>query len=844
MSGEDWQSVVDLLNEKRELAAREPVVVPTPHDITTNGVLLVQVGTEEILPDYGFTGVPDALNCAGYSRVRWSPGFSCREEIVAALQLMFISSCTYQDLSTVRYQFHPGVLEPQRIDFSGVHPDCVYEIQRADSFSFLQLANVVNPGVRYGSPGQLGSKFVRSGMWIDYREEVVTFVPMSEFVQDRYGGTFGRIVSEEEITNYGGGVLTLGQGGMGHLLRCGGFRSPHEFHDIDLAVLPGDWYKPQLPGPEGGVVTLVAPHNSVAYEENYAAWPKKPFWDSYNVRWTFTFHRSTASTPVAAFTYLPRTVEAGELVTFDGSSSHDEDGTIVLYEWDFGDGGGVMGGSTASHTYTNAGEYTVTLRVTDNDGLWDIATMVVDVSVVNLSAQHNFHQVRPPDSSWDPFSVRLTDGDGNPVAGVPVHFSVGQAPPGAVNHSLSSGDRVLATNVLSSSDGYACVTLCPDSAIAGASRISPDNLYGTYRITASSGDDSCFVPSSVAFAGTANHPPLFVTPLAYLQMPKGSRDTLSLMAHDPDIVAGDCTQLSWSAYSYRVDTALVSLGPNTVDGSQMSLLMLKAPSDVQCPYTEIVTVSVIEEGLMSSSAAPTFHFITVVVVDGQDETREEIGAIEEKWIVKWAEWMMGFKAPIPDWQVLMYGVDNAPVGMQVSLDGKITWQPRSSQVGSHTMTLWGTQPAAASAVRSLNSYDYEQELTVNVVDLPDSDTDTDGDGLTDVQELALDTDPDNPDTDGDGLNDREELVAGTCATNDAECFRIDAFGSVPGTNQLVLNWTTVSGRFYSVYSTTNLLFAAWQTNLLLTLSDGRPGMYTNNPDGRNMFYKVGVDWDD
>lgn len=59
---------------------------------------------------------------------------------------------------------------------------------------------------------------------------------------------------------------------------------------------------------------------------------------------------------------------ANEPVQFDASESSDEDGTIVSYEWDFGDGH-TGTGVTPTHTYTEDGEYTVVLCVTDNEGL-------------------------------------------------------------------------------------------------------------------------------------------------------------------------------------------------------------------------------------------------------------------------------------------------------------------------------------------------------------------------------------------------------------------------------------------------------------------------------------------
>jgi PKD repeat protein len=52
--------------------------------------------------------------------------------------------------------------------------------------------------------------------------------------------------------------------------------------------------------------------------------------------------------------------------TFDGSGSHDPDGTITGYAWDFGDGG-TADTAMASHTFPAAGSYTVELVVTDDD---------------------------------------------------------------------------------------------------------------------------------------------------------------------------------------------------------------------------------------------------------------------------------------------------------------------------------------------------------------------------------------------------------------------------------------------------------------------------------------------
>ncbi len=80
--------------------------------------------------------------------------------------------------------------------------------------------------------------------------------------------------------------------------------------------------------------------------------------------------------PVADFTatQVPDTLT----VDFDASASYDPDGTIVNYDWDFGDGN-VGNGVTVSHTYAGPGSYTVTLTVTGDFGATgqDVQSVVV-----------------------------------------------------------------------------------------------------------------------------------------------------------------------------------------------------------------------------------------------------------------------------------------------------------------------------------------------------------------------------------------------------------------------------------------------------------------------------------
>ena len=87
-----------------------------------------------------------------------------------------------------------------------------------------------------------------------------------------------------------------------------------------------------------------------------------------------------AGNPVASFDYSPTSPHSGQAVNFDARGSYDTYGTIVNYTWDFGDGNNATG-EIAIHTYTDDGDYLVSLNVTDDDGLTDATS--VNITVLN-----------------------------------------------------------------------------------------------------------------------------------------------------------------------------------------------------------------------------------------------------------------------------------------------------------------------------------------------------------------------------------------------------------------------------------------------------------------------------
>lgn len=93
----------------------------------------------------------------------------------------------------------------------------------------------------------------------------------------------------------------------------------------------------------------------------------------------YGFTSPVSNLPPVADAGGPYTGNVGSEVSFDGSGSTDHDGTIVLYEWDFGDSETGVG-VNANHIYTVASTYTVVLTVTDDGGLTDIDTTVATIS--------------------------------------------------------------------------------------------------------------------------------------------------------------------------------------------------------------------------------------------------------------------------------------------------------------------------------------------------------------------------------------------------------------------------------------------------------------------------------
>jgi PKD repeat protein len=117
--------------------------------------------------------------------------------------------------------------------------------------------------------------------------------------------------------------------------------------------------------------------------------------------------------PDAEFSFTPDEAQIDEVVTFTDQST-DADGTIVSWEWDFGDGS-TSTDQNPTHSYSEPGSYTVTLIVFDEQGDSDGVTKTI--VVVNQPPEAGFTYLPkvPKAGETVSFTDESTDPDGSIV---------------------------------------------------------------------------------------------------------------------------------------------------------------------------------------------------------------------------------------------------------------------------------------------------------------------------------------------------------------------------------------------------------------------------------------------
>lgn len=105
--------------------------------------------------------------------------------------------------------------------------------------------------------------------------------------------------------------------------------------------------------------------------------------------------------PIASFIAKPPISGPNATVQFDGSYSSAEgfNDNVTSWSWNFGDGGNSTG-KTTSHSYTQNGNYTVTLNVTDTEGYWNTTFRIVRVTEMHDIALTSIQCLDKAYSNW------------------------------------------------------------------------------------------------------------------------------------------------------------------------------------------------------------------------------------------------------------------------------------------------------------------------------------------------------------------------------------------------------------------------------------------------------------
>jgi len=151
-----------------------------------------------------------------------------------------------------------------------------------------------------------------------------------------------------------------------------------------------------------------------ASKTNYTACSQNPVERSVSgdIGVNFCLSNKTNQPLVAVASANPNSTLVGENISFSSAGSYDPDGYIASYLWNFGDNA-TSSEANPAHAYAEAGNYTVTLTVTDDKGASNSATILVEVK----SAEPDFwiDKIKPVQVVWD--SDINSDGKIDLVAG-------------------------------------------------------------------------------------------------------------------------------------------------------------------------------------------------------------------------------------------------------------------------------------------------------------------------------------------------------------------------------------------------------------------------------------------
>ncbi|MBM4152105.1 MAG: hypothetical protein FJ220_01105, partial [Kiritimatiellaceae bacterium] len=206
--------------------------------------------------------------------------------------------------------------------------------------------------------------------------------------------------------------------------------------------------------------------------------------------------------------------------------------------------------------------------------------------------------------------------------------------------------------------------------------------------------------------------------------------------------------------------------------------------------------------------------------------------------------------PIFSWSYHMYGAQIGTLYLEISTDGD-SWETLWWATGnlgdawyraSVNLGGYGGQELVHVRFRHVvTAAGQKTEAAVDYITVEQKPLDIDLDGLPNEWELyyygdETYADP-AADDDGDGFSNLSEYIGGTDPWDPSSFFSVTALERADSAAGFVVHWNAVSGRVYSVNSSSNLLdgFQPLEENILYPQSS-----YTDAVQRAGQYYKVGV----
>ena len=320
---------------------------------------------------------------------------------------------------------------------------------------------------------------------------------------------------------------------------------------------------------------------------------------------------------VVAVTSGQNVLDLGESIQFDASGSSDEDGSIVSYLWDFGDGTQSTN-KVESHKYLNSGEYIISLSVTDDKGAVgnndkklsyvtvlhpevssssDLPYALISVrsSVIGAGSEIEFNG----EGSWawnedgSPSSSAITSwvwdfGDGNTAEGSVVKHTFGSS--GGFSSYSSVGNYPVKLTVQSSKDSsdtvYQTIRVLPDE-VSSEGSPNPDVLTSV-----SIGDPVTLDPAEAYDSASGAILTNTYETLVFYDREKTNKLIPVLAEEIPTVANGGISQ-DGLTYTFKIRQGVTFHDKSSMDADDVvfsinRLLIIDHPSGPAWMYTEIL----------------------------------------------------------------------------------------------------------------------------------------------------------------------------------------------------------------------------------------------------------------